>query len=139
MAADREARHVTAGGANQERLRTLVALLLLSLAGIAWISVRSLLGSYRENGLGPSDAPAAVASIVSIGTVIGVLVGGVLSGLSKLVQARGQRDADLVRANAEMVRAQADMVRARAGLPAVDGPPANDPPGSPPGEEPPPE
>lgn len=102
-------------------LGAFLGVLFLALLSTAWISTRSLLESHQHNGLGPADAPAAVASIVSIGTVIGVLVGGTLTGLAKLVQARGQKDADLVRANAEMVRAQADMVRAKAGLPAIEG------------------
>ncbi|WP_328764314.1 hypothetical protein [Streptomyces sp. NBC_00272] len=106
----------------QWRPRTLLCVLLMSLLAIAWVSSRSLLGSYQASGLGPSDAPAAVASIVSIGTVVGVLIGGTLSGLAKLIQARGQKDADLVRANAEMVRAQADMIRAKAGLPPTESP-----------------
>lgn len=103
-------------------LGAFLGVLFLVLLTTAWISTRSLLESHQENGLGPTDAPAAVASIVSIGTVIGVLVGGTLTGLAKLIQARGQKDADLVRANAEMVRAQADMVRAKAGLPPTDSP-----------------
>jgi hypothetical protein len=100
----------------------LLGLLLPALLSTAWISTRSLLESHQQNGLGPTDAPAAVASVVSIGTTIGVLIGGTLTGLAKLIQARGQRDADLVRANAEMVRAEADMIRARAGLPPSDNP-----------------
>ncbi|MEU0164349.1 hypothetical protein ABZ214_02605 [Streptomyces iakyrus] len=100
----------------------LLGLLLLALLSTAWISTRSLLESHQQNELGPTDAPAAVASVVSIGTTIGVLIGGTLAGLAKLIQARGQRDADLVRANAEMVRAEADMIRARAGLPPSDNP-----------------
>nr|WSX53817.1 hypothetical protein OG409_35785 [Streptomyces sp. NBC_00974] len=101
-------------------LITLLGILLPALLTTAWISTRSLLESHQQNGLGPTDAPAAVASIVSIGTVIGVLIGGTLTGLAKLIQARGQKDADLVRANAEMVRAQAEMIRARAGLPPIE-------------------
>ncbi|MFJ9518059.1 hypothetical protein ACIRPK_07300 [Kitasatospora sp. NPDC101801] len=104
------------------RTRALLGVFLLALVAIAWISTRSLLESHQQSGLGPTDAPAAVASVVSIGTTIGVLIGGVLTGLAKLIQARGQRDADLVRANAELVRAEADMVRARAALPPGDTP-----------------
>lgn len=103
-------------------LATLFGILLLALLATAWLSTRSLLESHQHDGLGPTDAPAAVASIVSIGTVIGVLIGGILNGLAKLIQARGQRDADLVRANAEMVRAEADMIRAKAGRPPTDTP-----------------
>ncbi|MEU9109940.1 hypothetical protein AB0D54_37570 [Streptomyces xanthophaeus] len=103
-------------------LGTLVGIFLLALLTTAWISTRSLLASSQQSGLGPNDAPAAVASIVSIGTVIGVLIGGTLTGLAKLIQARGQKDADLVRANAELLRAEADMVRAKAGLPPTDAP-----------------
>ncbi|MFE8964233.1 hypothetical protein [Streptomyces iakyrus] len=105
------------------RTRSLLfGLLLLALLSTAWISTRSLLESHQQNELGPTDAPAAVASVVSIGTTIGVLIGGTLAGLAKLIQARGQRDADLMRAKAEMVRAEADMIRARAGLPPSDNP-----------------
>lgn len=100
----------------------LLGLLLMALLSTAWISTRSLLESHQQNELGPTDAPAAVASVISIGTTIGVLIGGTLTGLAKLIQARGQRDADLVRANAEMVRAEADMIRARAGLPFSENP-----------------
>ncbi|MFE6980834.1 hypothetical protein [Streptomyces griseus] len=104
------------------RLGALAGVLLLALLTIAWISTRSLLESHRDSGLGPTDAPAAVASIVSVGTVIGVLIGGILAGLAKLIQALGQKDADLVRAKAELLRAEAEMVRATRGLPPADGP-----------------
>ncbi|MFJ6793713.1 hypothetical protein [Streptomyces sp. NPDC091268] len=113
----------------RSRIAAVVGVLLLALLlATAWAGTRSLLASHQSDGLGPTDAPAAVASIVSIGTVIGVLVGGILTGLAKLIQARGQRDADLVRANAEMVRAEADMIRARAGLPPTDSPTPGAPP-----------
>ncbi|WP_406466364.1 hypothetical protein OHB07_38735 (plasmid) [Streptomyces sp. NBC_00111] len=103
-------------------LGALVGILLLALLTIAWISTRGLLESHQEGGLGPTDAPATVASIVNIGTVIGVLIGGILTGPAKLIQAHGQKDADLIRAKAEMLRAEADMVRAKAGLPPTDAP-----------------
>ncbi|MET9963407.1 hypothetical protein ABZ128_30790 [Streptomyces sp. NPDC006326] len=100
------------------RARSVVLGLLLALLGIAWAGTHDLLSSLERHGrLTPPDAPAAVATIVSLGTVIGVLVGAILNGMAKLIQARGQKDADMVRARAELLRAEADMVRARHGLP----------------------
>jgi hypothetical protein len=47
------------------------------------------------------------------------LIGVILTAFAKYVQARGQAEADLIRARAEMMRAEADVTRARAGLPPV--------------------
>ncbi|MFI6151013.1 hypothetical protein [Streptomyces sp. NPDC051109] len=69
----------------------------LALLATAWISTRSLLESHQHTGLGLTDAPAAVASVVSIGTAIGVLIGGTLTGLAKLMKARGQTPTFCVR------------------------------------------
>jgi hypothetical protein len=55
-------------------------------------------------------------TITALVTAIGTLTGGILMGLAKYIQARGQADADRIRARAEMVRAQADAERARAGI-----------------------
>ncbi|OEJ28485.1 hypothetical protein AR457_32480 [Streptomyces agglomeratus] len=101
-------------------------LLVLATAG-----VRALLSSYETHGrLGPSDTPAVVTTIVSLGTAIGALVGVSVTAFAKYVSARGQADADMVRARAELLRAEAEMVRARAGLPTVEAP-AGDPPDQP--------
>ncbi|MEV0222273.1 membrane-associated oxidoreductase [Streptomyces sp. NPDC050704] len=112
-------------------------LVVLALLAIAWLSTRAVLTDISNAGLGPSDAPPLVAAIVSIGTVSGVLIGGILTGLAKFVRARGQNesdvirargqaDSDLIRAQAEMKRAEADVIRARIGLP-VASPISTDP------------
>ncbi|MFE2943369.1 NACHT domain-containing protein [Streptomyces sp. NPDC059255] len=104
---------------------TVVALLLL----VSWVGTRDILEKLQNHGsLGPSDAPIVITTIVSLATAVGALVGGVLAGLSKYVQAQGQADAERTRANADMLRAEADMVRARRGLPPLETPPDGDAP-----------
>ncbi|MEU8867992.1 membrane-associated oxidoreductase [Streptomyces umbrinus] len=110
---------------------------VIALLVIAWLSTRAVLSGISNAGLGPGDAPPLVAAIVSIGTVSGVLIGGILTGLAKFVRARGQNesdvirargqaDSDLIRAQAEMKRAEADVIRARMGL-TLAGPTSTDP------------
>ncbi|KOV68712.1 ATP-binding protein [Streptomyces sp. MMG1121] len=97
---------------------TVVGLWVAVLLTAASISVHEVLSSFRLHGqLGPSDTPAVVTSIVALGTATGTLIGVVLTAYAKYVQARGQAEADLIRARAELMRAEADVTRARAGLP----------------------
>lgn len=108
------------------------AAIVIALLVVAWLSTRAVLPDIGNSAeLGPSDAPPVVVAIVSVITASGVLIGGILNGLAKfvrargqnasdIVQARGQADADLMRAQAEMRRAEADMLRARAGLPPAE-------------------
>nr|WP_239150531.1 ATP-binding protein [Streptomyces sp. SID13588] len=108
---------------------TVVGLWVAVLLAAASISVHGLLSSFRlHSQLGPSDTPAVVTAIVALGTATGTLIGVVLTSYAKYVQARGQAEADLIRARAEMMRAEADVTRARAGLPphtpSVNGDPS---------------
>ncbi|MGW3815369.1 hypothetical protein [Streptomyces sp. NPDC005046] len=107
----------------QQHRRAWVAVgvwIVVLLAG-ALIGLREVLDSFQAHGrLGPSDAPAAVTTIVALGTATGTLIGVTLTAYAKYVQARGQAGADMVRAKAELIRAEADMIRARAGLPAAE-------------------
>ncbi|WP_162596738.1 hypothetical protein [Streptomyces sp. SM17] len=104
------------------------ASLIVALLITGWAGMRALLESSQAQGrLAPSDAPTVVVTIVALCTACGGLVGAVLTAWAKYVQARGQNDADLVRAKAEMVRAEAEMLRAqsdalraREGLPAIE-------------------
>jgi hypothetical protein len=112
-------------GRRHRRALAVVGVWIAVLLAAASISVREVLESFRAHGrLGPSDAPAVVTTIVALGTATGTLIGVTLTAYAKYVRARGQADADLIRARAEMVRAEADAVRARAGLPQVE-PPVN--------------
>ncbi|MFF0479372.1 hypothetical protein [Streptomyces sp. NPDC004284] len=61
-----------------------------------------------------------MTAIVALATATGTLIGVTLTAYAKYVQARGQADADLMRARAEIMRAEADVTRARAGLPPHD-------------------
>ncbi|MER0481429.1 hypothetical protein ABR737_24345 [Streptomyces sp. Edi2] len=95
-----------------------VGLWIAVLLAAASISVREVLETFRLHArLGPSDTPAVVTAIVALGTATGTLIGVTLTAYAKYVQARGQAEADLIRARAEMMRAEADVTRARAGLP----------------------
>ncbi|MER5618557.1 hypothetical protein [Streptomyces sp. NPDC002215] len=95
-----------------------VGLWIAFLLAAASISVREVLESFQLHaGLGPSDTPAVVTAIVALATATGTLIGVILTAYAKYVQARGQAEADLIRARAEMMRAEADVTRARAGLP----------------------
>ncbi|MFE9637118.1 hypothetical protein [Streptomyces sp. NPDC006463] len=76
--------------------------------------------SGRHRSAATSDTPAVVTTIVALATGIGTLIGVTLTAYAKYVQARGQAEADLVRAKAGMMRAEADVMRARAGLPAIE-------------------
>ncbi|WLQ38367.1 serine protease (plasmid) [Streptomyces castrisilvae] len=121
-----------------------VGLWIAFLLAAASISVREVLESFRLHaGLGPSDTPAVVTAIVALATATGTLIGVILTAYAKYVQARGQAEADLIRARAEMMRAEADVTRARAGLPphapsANGDPPALTPPAEPDPSQPPP-
>ncbi|MFK0263584.1 hypothetical protein ACIQU1_19895 [Streptomyces angustmyceticus] len=99
---------------------TVVGLWIAVLLAASSISVREVLESLRLHGhLGPSDTPAVVTAIVALSAATGTLIGVILTAYAKYVQARGQAEADLIRARAEMMRAEADVTRARAGLPPV--------------------
>ncbi|MFB7270648.1 NACHT domain-containing protein [Streptomyces sp. NPDC056244] len=101
-------------------LTAVIGLLLL----LSWAGTRDILEKLQNHGaLRPSDAPIVVTTIVALATAVGALTGGILTGISKYVQARGQADAERTRANADMVRAEADMFRARNGLPQPESPP----------------
>ncbi|MEK8141659.1 hypothetical protein NKH18_00760 [Streptomyces sp. M10(2022)] len=63
----------------------------------------------------PGDTTAVVGSIIGIGGALGTLIGATLTAFARLVQARGQADADKMRARAELLRAEAEMHRARTG------------------------
>ncbi|SEG85608.1 AAA ATPase domain-containing protein [Actinacidiphila yanglinensis] len=105
-----------------------VGLWLAVLLAAASISVREVLDSLRLHAqLGPSDTPAVVTAIVTLATAIGTLIGVTLTAYAKYVQARGQVEADLIRARAEMMRAEADVTRARAGIPPHDPSATGDP------------
>lgn len=135
------------------RAAVIVCVVAGGLLVLATAGVRSLLSSYETHGrLGPSDTPAVVTTIVSLGTAIGALIGVTVTAFARYVSARGQADADMVRARAELLRAEAEMVRARAGLPAAEAPsggppdqpqaaatPDTPPPSAPPAREPGPE
>lgn len=104
------------------------ASLIVALLITGWAGMRALLESSQAQGrLAPSDAPTVVVTVVALCTACGGLVGAVLTAWAKYVQARGQNEADLVRAKAEMVRAEAEMLRAqsdalraREELPAIE-------------------
>jgi len=88
---------------------------------VALLSVHDLLDSWSHHGhLIPGDTTAVVGSIIGIGGALGTLIGATLTAFARLIQARGQADADKLRAQAELVRAQAEMHRARTGQ--VPGP-----------------
>lgn len=92
---------------------------------IAVLGTRSLLRTFSEHGnLGPSEAPTLIGTIASLAGAVGVLVGAVCLGVSRIMRASGasQRDrndgeAALVLARAEQMRAEAELIRARKGLP----------------------
>ncbi|KOU43563.1 ATP-binding protein [Streptomyces sp. WM6378] len=123
---------------------TVVGLWVAVLLAAASFSVREVLDSVQQHAqLGPSDTPAVVTAIVALATATGTLIGVVLTSYAKYVQARGQADADLIRARAELMRARADVTRARAGLPphtssANGTSPALTPPAEPDTNQPPP-
>lgn len=111
-------------------ISVVVGLLIL----VAMLGTRSLLKASSEHGnLGPSEAPTLVTTIVSLTGAIGVLVGAVCLGISRIVRASGASDRDrgegerhrndgqaaLMLARAEQMRAEADLIRARKGLPAL--------------------
>lgn len=108
-------------GRRHWQVLAVVGLWIAVLLAAASVSVREVLESFRLHAqLGPSDTPAVVTAIVALGTATGTLIGVTLTAYAKYVQARGQAEADLIRARAEMMRAEADVTRARAGLPPHD-------------------
>lgn len=101
---------------------SVVLLLLLEalLFTLAWLGVRSLLQDMHDHAqLGPADAGAVVGSITALTTAIGTLIGAILMGLAKYHQARGEADANRIRAYAELERALGESARARPDLPSV--------------------
>lgn len=84
-------------------------LIVLVLFAIATGGSADLLGKLQSQGhLNAADAPVVVTTIVSISGAIGALVGGILAGMAKLVQARGHADAERILAEAALVKARAE-------------------------------
>jgi hypothetical protein len=116
-------------GRRRRRALVVVGLGVAVMLAAGSIGVRELLDSFQAHGrLGPSDTPAVVTTIVALTTATGTLIGVILTAYAKYVHAKGQADADVIRARAELIRAEADAARVRAGLPAVESGTSHSPP-----------
>ncbi|WP_344572300.1 hypothetical protein [Streptomyces violaceolatus] len=113
------------------------AYLLFTLFGIAVLGLRTFLASVDIASLGPSDAPAIMATVAGIpGLVIAVATltprwirawgakakdtgqgsGAAASGQADVIRAQKEGEAAVIRARAELMRAEAEYKRAEMGL-----------------------
>ncbi|WP_189220154.1 MULTISPECIES: hypothetical protein [Streptomyces] len=130
--------------------------LLLTLAGLSYVGLKSLLSSVHVAGLSPADAPAILTTAVSLpGLIVAVSVmiprvlrawgakekdagqgrGAASSGRADIIRAEKEGEAAVLRARAELRRADAEYKRAEMGLaplPPAQLPPPDEPPELPP-------
>lgn len=85
---------------------------------ISHISLRHVPEGWQAHGsLAPTEDPDLLTGIAAMATAAGVLIGGVLKGISALLEAQEDAEANRMRAQAELHYAQADMARAKRGFP----------------------
>jgi hypothetical protein len=96
---------------------------------ISRVELRRASEGWQVHGsLGPAEVPDLITGVAAITTAAGVFVGGVLKGIAALMKARGDAQANTIRAQAEFHYAEADMRRAEQGLPPTPRFPGLDPP-----------